>query len=156
VVGYQTFCKVNPPLRSEEDRAALIEALKDGTIDCIATDHAPHSTLEKDCEFSEASYGINGLETTFAALLPLVTSDTLSALRLVEALTSAPAKVARIEGGSLAVGARADLVLLDPSARWTVARESLRSKSHNTPLLGREVTGRVAMTVVAGRIVWQA
>lgn len=156
VVGYATFCKVNPPLRSAEDRAALIEALKDGTIDCIATDHAPHSTLEKDCEFSEASYGINGLETMFAALLPLVNSQTLSALRLIEALTSAPAKLARIEGGTLAVGARADLVLLDPNARWKVARETLRSRSHNTPLLGSEVTGRVRMTVVGGDIVWQA
>ena len=156
VIGYRTFCKVNPPLRSEEDRAALLEAVKDGTIDCIATDHAPHSTLEKDCEFSEASYGINGLETTFAALLPLVSSQTLTPLRLVETLTSAPAKVARIEGGSLALGARADLVLLDPTAKWTVQPDVLRSKSHNTPLLGREVTGRVRMTVVAGEIVWQA
>jgi dihydroorotase len=156
VIGYRTFCKVNPPLRSEEDRAALLEAVKDGTIDCIATDHAPHSSLEKDCEFSEASYGINGLETTFAALLPLVTSQTLSPLRLIETLSSAPAKVARIEGGSLAVGAQADFVLLDPEARWKVETAALRSKSHNTPLFGREVTGRVRMTVVRGEIVWQA
>ena len=156
VIGYETYCKVNPPLRSAEDRAALIGALKDGSIDCIATDHAPHSTLEKDCEFSEASYGINGLETTFAALLPLVTSGELSALRLIEALTSAPAKLARIEGGSLAIGARADIVLLDPAARWTVSRENLRSKSYNTPLLGREVTGRVRMTLAAGEMVWQS
>jgi dihydroorotase len=156
VVGYETFCKVNPPLRSAEDRAALIEALKDGSIDCIATDHAPHSTLEKDCEFSEASYGINGLETTFAALLPLVTTGELSALRLIEALSTAPAKLARIEGGTLKIGSRADLVLLDPAARWTVDEKSLRSKSHNTPLYKREVTGRVRMTVAAGEIVWQS
>ncbi len=156
VVGYATFCKVNPPLRSAEDRAALIEALADGTIDCIATDHAPHSTLEKDCEFSEAANGINGLETTFAALLPLVTNGALPALRLVEALSTAPARIARCEGGSLAVGARADLVLLDPAARWKVTREALRSRSHNTPLLDREVTGKVRMTVAAGEIVWQA
>ena len=154
VVGYDTFCKVNPPLRSEEDRAALIAALKDGSIDCIATDHAPHSTLEKDCEFSEASYGINGLETTFAALLPLVTQGEISPLRLIEALSTAPARVARIEGGTLAVGARADLTLLDPSERWTVTPKELRSRSHNTPLLDREVTGRVRMTVAAGEIVW--
>jgi dihydroorotase len=155
VIGYNTFCKVNPPIRSEEDREALIAALKDGSIDCIATDHAPHSTLEKDCEFSEASYGINGLETTFAALLPLVVNGDISALRLVEALSTAPAKVARIDGGTLAVGARADFVLLDPSTRWTVSRETLRSKSHNTPLLHQEVTGQVRMTVAGGQILWQ-
>jgi dihydroorotase len=155
LLQYDTFCKVNPPLRSAEDRAALIEALKDGTIDCIATDHAPHSPLEKDCEFPEASYGILGLETTFAALLPLVTRGDLSALRLIEALTSAPARVARVEGGSLKVGERADLVLLDPQRRWTVSKEALRSKSHNTPLLNKEVVGSVELTLVAGEIVWQ-
>jgi dihydroorotase len=155
VLGYETFCKVNPPLRSAEDRAALIEALKDGTIDCIATDHAPHSTLEKDCEFSEAAYGILGLETTFAALLPLVRRGDLSASRLVEALSSAPARVARVEGGSLKVGARADLVLLDPERRWTVRKEALRSKSHNTPLLNQAVVGSVQMTVVAGEVAWE-
>ncbi|MET0285294.1 MAG: amidohydrolase family protein, partial [Polyangiales bacterium] len=130
-------------------------ALKDGSIDCIATDHAPHSSLEKDCEFSEASPGINNLETTFAALLPLVTKGDISALRLVEALSTAPAKVARVEGGTLAVGARADFVLIDPAVKWTVGRDTLRSKSLNTPLLDREVTGRVSMTVAGGQIVWQ-
>jgi dihydroorotase len=155
VLGYDTFCKVNPPLRSAEDRDALIGALADGTIDCIATDHAPHSTLEKDCEFPEAAYGILGLETTFAALLPLVSRGALSASRLVEALSSAPARVAHIEGGSLKLGARADLVLLDPERRWTVRKEALRSKSHNTPLLDREVVGSVQMTVVAGAVAWE-
>jgi dihydroorotase len=155
VLGYNTFCKVNPPLRSEEDRQALIDAVKDGTIDCIATDHAPHSTLEKDCEFPEASYGINGLETTFAALLPLVKAGRFSASRLIEALSTSAARVARIEGGSLKVGARADLTLLDPEQRWTITKEALRSRSHNTPLLHKEVVGKVQMTVVAGEIVWQ-
>jgi dihydroorotase len=155
VLGYDTHCKVNPPLRSEEDRAALIAAIKDGTIDCIATDHAPHSTLEKDCEFSEASYGINGLETTFPALLPLVKSGDISALRLVEALSTAPAKVGRIEGGTLKEGSRADLTLLDPEARWTISKEALRSRSHNTPLLNREVVGAVRMTIVGGEVQWQ-
>jgi dihydroorotase len=155
VLGYDTHCKVNPPLRSEEDRAALLEAVKDGTIDCVATDHAPHSVLEKDCEFSDASNGINGLETTFPALLPLVQNGTLSALRLIEALSTAPAKVARIEGGSLKEGERADLVLLDPEARWTIRKEALRSRSANTPLLNREVVGNVRMTVVAGEVAWQ-
>jgi dihydroorotase len=155
VLGYQTHCKVNPPLRSDEDKEALIEAVKDGTIDCIATDHAPHSVLEKDCEFSDASNGINGLETTFPALLPLVTSGTFSPLRLIEALSTSPARVGRIEGGSLKEGQRADLVLLDPEARWTITREALRSRSHNTPLLNQEVVGAVRMTVVAGEVVWE-
>lgn len=155
VLGYNTFCKVNPPLRSEEDRQALLEAVKDGTIDCIATDHAPHSTLEKDCEFPQASYGILGLETTFAALLPLVREGILSATRLIEALSTSPARVGRIEGGSIKVGARADLVLLDPELRWTITKEALRSRSHNTPLLNQEVVGKVQMTLVAGEVVWQ-
>ncbi len=155
VIGYNTACKVNPPLRSAEDQEALISALKDGSIDCIATDHAPHSSLEKDCEFSEASPGINNLETTFAALLPLVINGDISPLRLVEVLSTAPARVARIEGGTLAVGARADFVLIDPTVRWTVGRDTIRSKSLNTPLLNREVTGRVSMTVAGGQIVWQ-
>jgi len=155
LLGYDTFCKINPPLRSEEDRAALLEAVRDGTIDCIATDHAPHSSLEKDCEFPEAANGINGLETTFAALLPLVRNGTFSASRLMEALSTAPSRVGRIEGGTLKVGARADLVLLDPELRWTITKEALRSRSHNTPLLNQEVVGRVQMTLVAGVVVYE-
>lgn len=155
LLGYDTFCKVNPPIRSEEDRLALVEALRDGTIDCIATDHAPHSSLEKDCEFSEAAFGISGLETTFPALLPLVERGSLTPLRLIEALSTAPAKIARVEGGTLKPGAAADLVLLDPSQRWTITREALRSRSHNTPLLSKEVVGRVRMTVVGGNVVWE-
>jgi dihydroorotase len=96
-----------------------------------------------------------GLETTFAALLPLVQQNILSAKRLVEALSSAPAKIARVDGGSLKVGARADLVLLDPEHRWTIKKEALRSRSHNTPLLNQEVVGKVRMTLVAGEVVWQ-
>ncbi len=156
LLSYDTFCKVNPPIRSEEDRLALVEALKDGTIDCIATDHAPHSTLEKDCEFAEASFGINGLETTLPALLPMVERGELSASRLIEALSTAPARVSRQEGGSLAVGQRADLVLIDPAQRWTITKNELRSRSHNTPLLNQEVVGRVRMTVVGGNVVWEA
>ncbi len=155
LLSYDTYCKVNPPIRSEEDRAALIEAVKDGTIDCIATDHAPHSTLEKDCEFQQAAHGINGLETTFAALLPLVSQGHFSALRLVEALSTSPSRVAQIEGGTLKEGARADLVVLDPALRWTITKEALRSRSHNTPLLNKEVVGAVRMTVVGGEVVWE-
>ncbi|MFO0693229.1 MAG: dihydroorotase [Polyangiales bacterium] len=154
VIGYDTYCKVNPPLRSAEDRAALREALADGTIDCIATDHAPHSPLEKDCEFQAAAVGINGLETTIPMLLELVRDGALKPLRLVESLSTAPSRLLPdFEGGTLKPGSRADICVIDPELRWTVSKEALRSKSHNTPLLGKEVRGRVAMTIVAGRVV---
>ncbi len=154
VVGYDTFCKCNPPLRSAEDRAALREALADGTIDCIATDHAPHSTLEKDCEFVAASVGINGLETAVPMLVSLAREGHVKPLRMVEALATSPARLLRgVDAGSLRVGARADVVVLDPERRWTVTKEALRSRSHNTPLIGHEVVGRVEMTIVAGAVV---
>lgn len=156
LVGYDTYCKVNPPLREEEDREALLEALADGTIDCIATDHAPHSSLEKDCEFQTAAVGINGLETAVSSLLGLVRQGKLGASRLIEALTASPARlIPDFEGGSLAVGKRADVTVLDPERRWTVTKEALRSRSHNTPLLGHELQGTVALTIAAGRIIHQ-
>lgn len=157
LVNYDTHCKVNPPLRSEEDRAALIAALADGTIDCIATDHAPHSSLEKDCEFSAASVGINGLETAIASTLALVRSGHLSAMRWVDSLSLAPAKlVPDLDAGTLRAGARADITVIDPERRWTVTREALRSKSFNTPLLNHELTGGVHRTIAAGNVVYEA
>jgi len=154
VVGYQTYCKVNPPLRTAEDRAALREALADGTIDCIATDHAPHSPLEKDCEFQAAAVGIDGLETTIPFLLGIVREGALTPLRLAETLSTAPVRLLPdLEGGSLAVGARADIAVVDPERRWTVTADALRSRSHNTPLLNREVLGSVDLTIVAGEVV---
>ncbi len=156
VVGYKTFCKVNPPLRSEEDVEAVCEALRDGTIDCIATDHAPHSTLEKDCEFDRAAVGVNGLETAFPALLQLVDRGELGLGRLVEALTISPVRVLpEVGGGTLSVGAPADVVVLDPERRWTVRREALRSRSHNTPLLDTEVKGAVELTLVGGQVAFE-
>ena len=154
LLSYDTYCKVNPPLREEEDRAALREALADGTIDCIATDHAPHTDLEKDCEFEAASVGINGLESAIGSMIGLVREGALRPLRLVEALSSAPARLLPdYEGGSLRVGRAGDVTVLDPEARWILDRDALRSKSHNTPLLGRELTGRPVMTIVGGEIV---
>lgn len=156
VIGYNTYCKVNPPLRSEKDRAALIEALADGTIDCIATDHAPHSDMEKDCEFGAASVGINGLETAIATLLELVRADALKPLRLVAALSTAPAKLLGDEdAGSLRENTRADVTVIDPDEEWVVSATSLQSRSHNTPFLEREVTGRAALTIVDGRVVFE-
>jgi dihydroorotase len=156
LIGYRTFCKVTPPLREEEDVEAMREALRDGTIDCIATDHAPHSSLEKDCELAAASPGMIGLETTIPVLLGLVREGHLSARRLVETLTAAPARIGRIEGGSLGVGDRADVALIDPEKRWTVDRASIVSKQINSPWLGREVTGACVTTIVAGEVVFGA
>ncbi|MGE0789703.1 MAG: dihydroorotase [Sandaracinaceae bacterium] len=154
-IGYNTFCKVNPPLRTAEDVEAVREGLRDGTIDCIATDHAPHSTLEKDCEFAEASFGILGLEPAFGTLMQLVRGGQLSAGRLVESLTASPARVGKLDGGSLSVGARADLCVIDPSRRWTLRAADLRSKSHNTPWLDQELEGMVTRTMVDGRWVFE-
>jgi len=151
VLSYDTVCKVNPPLREEEDVEALREALRDGTIDVIATDHAPHSPLEKDCEFAAASPGMIGVETALPAMLELVRRGILTPLRLIEAMSTGPVKITRLEGGSLVVGARADVTVIDPEARWTVTKDALRSKSHNTPYLGREVIGRVRLTLVGGK-----
>lgn len=155
VLGYRTSCKVNPPLREAEDVEAMIEALRDGTIDCIATDHAPHSSLEKDCEFAAASPGLIGLETTIPLLLGLVHQGKLSAMRLVEALTSSPARVGHIEGGMLREGRAADITIIDPEISWTVGRDTLRSKSMNTPWLGKEMRGACVMTLTRGEVVFE-
>jgi dihydroorotase len=150
VLGYDTACKVNPPLREEADVAALREALADGTIDAIATDHAPHSTLEKDCEFVEASPGMIGLELVVPALLGLVDAGALSLARLVTALTTGPARVVGLDSPRLAVGKRADLALVDPARRFD--RASLATKSRNSPLLEREMRGAVVLTLAGGRV----
>jgi dihydroorotase len=157
LLGYDTHCKVNPPLRTDEDRAALREALADGTIDCVATDHAPHSTLEKDCEFGAASVGINGLETAVPVLLSLVREEVLTPLRFAEVLSTAPARLLPdYEGGSLAEGRRADITVLSPERRWTVDKDALRSRSHNTPWLDQEVVGAVRLTMVGGEVVFES
>lgn len=154
LLGYDTACKVNPPLRSDEDVAALRDALADGTIDCIATDHAPHSVLEKECEFAEAAPGMIGLELCLPLLLGLVRDGVLPLSRLVDALTRAPAKVASLTAPTLRAGAPADLVLVDPKAKHVVDAARLRSKGRNSPFLGKEVEGKVLMTVAEGRVVF--
>ena len=153
LLGYNTACKVNPPLREERDVQALRTALADGTIDCIATDHAPHGVLDKDVEFAQALPGMIGLEFCVPLLLGLVREGVLPLARLVDALTAAPARVVGIEPPRLREGARADVVLLEPRATWTIDTARLKSKSKNTPFAGRSVTGRVAMTLCEGRIV---
>jgi dihydroorotase len=151
--GYRTSCKVNPPLREAEDVQALRKALADGTIDAIATDHAPHHATDKEVEFSAARPGMIGLEICLPLLLDLVRTGDLPLMRLIHALTAGPAKVVGIDVPRAIEGARADLVLIEPEATFRIERASLASKSTNTPFLGREVRGAVDATFVGGRLV---
>jgi dihydroorotase len=153
LLGYDTACKVNPPLREAEDVETLRQALADGTIDCIATDHAPHGVLDKHVELAEAAPGLIGLELCLPLLLGLVRKGALPLSRLIDALTRAPARVVGLEAPRIREGARADLVLVDPLARWTIDPARLRTKSRNTPFAGAEVQGRVVLTMCEGRIV---
>ncbi|MEX0801272.1 MAG: dihydroorotase [Dehalococcoidia bacterium] len=166
--GYDTAAKVNPPLRGPDDVAACVAGLLDGTIDCIATDHAPHAVEDKLCEFDHAAFGISGLETALALCLSLTRDGVGAPLaaplplpKLIEKLTIAPVRALgldrRIEGlGTLSAGAPADVALIDPDAEWTVAPERFASKGRNTPLAGRTLRGRVVATVAGGKVVWQA
>lgn len=156
VIGYDTACKVNPPLREPEDVEALRRALADGTIDAIATDHAPHSPLEKDCEFAEASPGMIGLELCFGLLLGLVGESGITLPRLLDALSTRPARIIGIEPPSLKEGARAELTLVDPGARYRVEEMKLRSKSRNTPFMKHEMTARIVMTLSRGKVIFDA
>jgi dihydroorotase len=153
LLGYDAVCKVNPPLREAEDIEALQRALADGTIDCVATDHAPHGVLDKHVELAEAAPGMIGLELCLPLLIGLVRKGVLPLARLVDSLTAAPARIVGLERPRLREGARADLVLVDPMAQWTIDPARLRSKSKNTPFLGRTVEGRIEMTVCEGRVV---
>jgi dihydroorotase len=154
--GYSTDFKMAPPLRSAADVAACVEGLADGTIDCIATDHAPHSPVEKEVEFDAAANGIVGLETAFPVCLELVRRGRLTERRLVEALTAAPARVFGLPGGTLARGAPADVAVLDPAATWTCDPAALHSRGRNTPWRGRTLTGLCTHAFVGGRLVHEA
>jgi dihydroorotase len=153
LLGYDTACKVNPPLREPRDVEALRQALADGTIDCIATDHAPHGVLDKHVELAEAAPGMIGLELCLPLLLGLVRQGALPLSRLIDALTCAPARVVGLEPPRIRDGARADLVLVDPAVRWTIDPGRLRTKSRNTPFAGHAVEGRVVLTMCEGRII---
>lgn len=153
--GYNTNAKMNPPLRRPEDIEALIEGLKDGAIDAIATDHAPHAAHEKEREFDLAPFGILGLETLLPLSLKyLVEAGHLTLAQVVEKMTAAPARILNLPTGTLAKGAPADVAVFDPKAKWTLRKEELASKSKNTPFDGWEMIGQVAATVVAGRVVY--
>jgi len=145
--------KMNPPLRSELDRLALVDALRDGTIACIATDHAPHARHEKEAPFEEAPFGVIGLETAFAALhTNLVVPGVLTLATLLERLSAGPARAFGLPVPRVAVGERANLVELDLGAKWTVTTDDLRSRSANSWCLGARLTGRVVTTVADGRV----
>jgi len=151
---YDTNAKVNPPLKSEQDVKAVIKGLKDGTIDVIATDHAPHNIEEKNVEFNLAAFGMVGLETALALILTkLVDTQALTLKKAIEKLTVAPAKILNLDKGSLRIGADADLIIVDPKAEWTVDAAKLASKSRNTPFHGWKLKGKVLYTIVGGKVV---
>jgi dihydroorotase len=146
--------KMNPPLRADADRAALVEALRDGTIACVATDHAPHSREEKEGTFEEAPFGVTGLETAFAALhTHLVEPGLLPLETLLERMSAGPARALGLPEPRVEVGARANLVLLDLEAEWRVEESGFRSRSANSWLLGERLRGAVLKTVADGRVV---
>ncbi len=157
VLEHGAMAKMNPPLRTEKDRLGIIEGIKDGSIDMIATDHAPHSAEEKAVEpVWKAPSGIIGLETALAlAVTNLVKPGHLTMVQLMEKMSLNPAKLYRFDKGSVAEGADADLVIFDENERWTVTEDDIASKSHNTPFIGAELYGRVKYTICGGRIVYE-
>jgi dihydroorotase len=153
--GYDTNTKMNPPLREVADRAAMIEGLRDGSIDAIATDHAPHHADEKALEFDRAPFGIVGLETAVPLCLDrLVHAGVVDLRRLVELLSVNPARILGVVGGAVTEGAPADLTILAPDTEVTIEAARLVSKSKNTPFGGWTLKGAVAATIVAGRVVY--
>lgn len=154
VRGYNTNAKMNPPLREADDVAAIKAGLKDGTIDCIATDHAPHHLDEKDVEFNEAMNGIVGLETSLPLSLKLVDEGLLTLSQLVEKMSCKPSELLGLGRGSLKAGSVADISVIDPQKQWTVTEAALASKSKNSPWLGESMTGAAACTVVGGKVVF--
>ncbi len=151
---YDTNAKMNPPLRTAADVEAVKEGLRDGTLDAIATDHAPHSELEKEVEFAQAANGIIGLETSLPLALSLLREGLIDERRLVELMSVNPARIIGVEGGSLAAGQRADITVVDPALDFFYKRQDIVSKSKNSPFIGRRFTGRAVLTIVEGEIVY--
>ncbi len=158
VIGYDTNAKVNPPLRTQKDIAALIQGLKEGVIDIIATDHAPHTDNDKLCEFSHAPFGISGFETALGSLLSLVHSKQIELNTLIAALTSQPAKIIGERFGklgTLAAGTSADITIFDPDAEWAVDTGKFLSKGKNNPLNGEKLKGKVIATIYNGKFAYK-
>ena len=156
VDDYNTNAKMNPPLRTQEDLDAVIGALIDGTIDVIATDHAPHSILEKDIEFDQAANGIIGLETSVPLALALFRKGYIDEARLVELLSENPAKILGVKGGSLSIGADADIAVIDPEHQFVLHENDIASKSKNSPFIGAKLQGKALLTICGGRITYNA
>ncbi|MBI5387205.1 MAG: dihydroorotase [Verrucomicrobia bacterium] len=153
---YDTNFKMNPPLRAARDRDALLDGIVDGTLDVLASDHAPHCNYEKEVEFDYAPFGITGLETELAlALMQLVHAGRLSLADLIAKYTVAPARILRLKKGTLSVGADADVTVLDPDQAWSWTEDQTASKSRNSPFYGWRLKGRAVATIVAGKVVWQ-
>ena len=151
VEGFKTDAKVNPPLRTEQDRLGLIEGLRDGTIDCIATDHAPHTDWEKEADFDAAPFGISGLETALAVCVTtLVKPSLLTWPQLIEKLALNPAKLIGSPAGTLSIGVEADIAIIDPAATWTVDPARFVSKGRHSPFAGRTLTGAIVHTLRRG------
>lgn len=153
VEGYNTNAKMNPPLRTEVDREAVRVALQDGTLDAIATDHAPHSELEKKLEFDQAANGIIGLETSLPLSLELVRQGVIGPMKLISLLSTRPAELLKVEGGSLEAGRRADVTVIDPDKEFIFTEDSIVSKGKNSPFLDWKLKGKAVMTILSGRIV---
>ena len=154
VASFDTAAKVNPPLRTQQDLDAIRQGLKDGTLDVIASDHAPHSSLEKDVEFDNAAFGMIGLETSLPLTLSLVAEGVLTLSQALEKYTVNPARVLHLPKGRIQAGWDGDITIIDPEAVYALDRDSLCSRSSNSPLLGRHLKGRAVSTIVAGSIVY--
>ncbi len=156
IQNFNTNFKMNPPLRTEEDRQALIKGVKDGTLDILATDHAPHTNYEKDREFDYAPFGVVGLETCFAVCREVLCEEAgMSLPETLGLMTYKPAELLGLPAGTLSVGVQADVIILNPRAKWTVEEETLLGKSKNSPWLGEELTGKIDETIVAGKSVYK-
>ena len=157
ITGFNTFTKVNPPIREERDRLAVIEGLKDGTLDCIVTDHAPHSRKDKEVEYSLAAFGISGIETSFSlSYTKLVKEGNFTLSELADRMSAAPASILGLEGGEIREGGVADLTIADLAAKYVIDGEKFLSKGKNTPFNGQEVYGRIAYTIVDGAVKYSA
>jgi len=155
VRGYNTNAKMNPPLREADDIAAIKEGLKDGTIDAIATDHAPHHLDEKDVEFNVAMNGIIGLETSLPLSLGLVAEGTLTLNQLIDKMSCIPSKILGLNRGTIRIGAVADITLIDPTCEWVAEADKMASKSKNSPWLGKKMIGCASATIVDGKVMYK-
>ncbi len=157
IQNFDTDFKMNPPLRTQRDIEALLEGIADGTLEILASDHAPHAKFEKEVEFDRAPFGIVGLETELGLFIDLLVHrhQTIGLPRLIEMLTVNPARLLGLEAGTLSLGKPADVTLIDPEREWTVDAESFQSASRNTPFHGWKLKGRAVRTIIAGKTVWQ-